>query len=357
MKKKGFTLIELLAVIVILAVIALIVTPIVTSIISQAKDSANARSVEGHIKGVEYLVLEVSFKSSGNINKYDGTYTNNNVNLLTRLANDGMHLQSSDKIDCETYVVSNGLITEATGCKETEWSKTYNYTNTGGAVVAGGGSEDESTDAYTYYGYDRLNLLTESPLTTSPVYDSVYEYYYCESGYEFNETHDMCQKCPDNTVSEDTENNTCQMCPNGYSYSYGSNMCISEKKELSGDELTREGNVYYKTDGITNEVCAVFLGEQVCFSSIISYDDYTAGDYWDDYWYPMQYQIKNKMNNIGVECDDEGDGWFSCGSYDSISDETHTSYVFFEGYSGIIQCQNSDYVMSLESDGHISEYD
>ena len=140
MKKKGFTLIELLAVIVILAVIALIVTPIVTSIISQAKDSANARSVEGHIKGVEYLVLEVSFKSSGNINKYDGTYPSNNVNLLARLANDGMHLQSSDKIDCETYVVSNGLITEATGCKETEWSKTYNYTNTGGAVVAGGGS-------------------------------------------------------------------------------------------------------------------------------------------------------------------------------------------------------------------------
>ena len=61
MNKKGFTLIELLAVIVILAVIALIVTPIVTGIISEAKDSANARSVEGHIKNIEYQLIQRGF--------------------------------------------------------------------------------------------------------------------------------------------------------------------------------------------------------------------------------------------------------------------------------------------------------
>ena len=44
--KKGFTLIELLAVIVILAIIALIATPIILGIINDAKDSANERSVE-----------------------------------------------------------------------------------------------------------------------------------------------------------------------------------------------------------------------------------------------------------------------------------------------------------------------
>ena len=37
MKKKGFTLIELLAVIVVLAIIALIATPIVMNIIKSAK--------------------------------------------------------------------------------------------------------------------------------------------------------------------------------------------------------------------------------------------------------------------------------------------------------------------------------
>ena len=46
-KKKGFTLIELLAVIVILAVIALIATPIVLNLIKTAKKGAFARSAEG----------------------------------------------------------------------------------------------------------------------------------------------------------------------------------------------------------------------------------------------------------------------------------------------------------------------
>ena len=42
--KNGFTLIELLAVIVILAVIALIATPIVLGIINDSKESAILRS-------------------------------------------------------------------------------------------------------------------------------------------------------------------------------------------------------------------------------------------------------------------------------------------------------------------------
>ena len=53
---KGFTLIELLAVIVILAVIALIATPIILGIINDARESANARSVEDYAKAVETTV-------------------------------------------------------------------------------------------------------------------------------------------------------------------------------------------------------------------------------------------------------------------------------------------------------------
>ena len=44
--KKGFTLIELLAVIVILAIIALIATPIILDIINDAREESNERSVE-----------------------------------------------------------------------------------------------------------------------------------------------------------------------------------------------------------------------------------------------------------------------------------------------------------------------
>ena len=51
--KKGFTLIELLAVIVILAIIALIATPIVLSIINDSKESATLRSAQFYLDGVE----------------------------------------------------------------------------------------------------------------------------------------------------------------------------------------------------------------------------------------------------------------------------------------------------------------
>lgn len=57
-KKSGFTLIELLAVIVILAVIALIVTPVVNSIIKEAKTSADLISAEAYVKAAENYYAE-----------------------------------------------------------------------------------------------------------------------------------------------------------------------------------------------------------------------------------------------------------------------------------------------------------
>lgn len=48
MKKKGYTLIELLAVIVILAIIALIITPVITGIINLAKERSDKLSAEGY---------------------------------------------------------------------------------------------------------------------------------------------------------------------------------------------------------------------------------------------------------------------------------------------------------------------
>ena len=53
MNKKGFTLIELLAVIVILAIIALIATPIILGIINDAKEDAAQQSVNLYAKEIE----------------------------------------------------------------------------------------------------------------------------------------------------------------------------------------------------------------------------------------------------------------------------------------------------------------
>ena len=56
MKKNGFTLIELLAVIVILAVIALIATPIIMNAISDAKKGAAKDAAYGYAKAVEFSI-------------------------------------------------------------------------------------------------------------------------------------------------------------------------------------------------------------------------------------------------------------------------------------------------------------
>ena len=71
MNKRGFTLIELLAVIVILAIIALIATPIVLSIINDSKESAGLRSAEMYLKGVETSVATATLN---NKKVSDGTY-------------------------------------------------------------------------------------------------------------------------------------------------------------------------------------------------------------------------------------------------------------------------------------------
>ena len=65
--KRGFTLIELLAVIVILAIIALIATPIILGIINDARTEAKERSAELVVTGVEYAVTQYMYKNEGKV--------------------------------------------------------------------------------------------------------------------------------------------------------------------------------------------------------------------------------------------------------------------------------------------------
>ena len=65
MNKKGFTLIELLAVIVILAIVATIASPIILNIISTTKEKAHDESVRSIIKSVEMAYANSVVKNSG----------------------------------------------------------------------------------------------------------------------------------------------------------------------------------------------------------------------------------------------------------------------------------------------------
>ena len=63
MKKKGFTLIELLAVIIILAIIALIATPIILNVIEDAKKSAGQSEASMIMSGINNYCATSAMKS------------------------------------------------------------------------------------------------------------------------------------------------------------------------------------------------------------------------------------------------------------------------------------------------------
>lgn len=90
MKKnmKGFTLIELLAVIVILAVIALIATPIIMNVINDAKEGAKKDAAFGFAKAVETsIAVQMTKCPSMTVSSIDenGTVTIANCGSVTTL--------------------------------------------------------------------------------------------------------------------------------------------------------------------------------------------------------------------------------------------------------------------------------
>ena len=73
--KKGFTLIELLAVIVILAVIALIATPVVMNSIEEARKGSAKNAGFGVIKAIEHdISLRILANSSEQVSAADYNY-------------------------------------------------------------------------------------------------------------------------------------------------------------------------------------------------------------------------------------------------------------------------------------------
>lgn len=73
MKRKGFTLIELLAVIVILAIIALIATPMILNVVDESKKKASLVSAENYLNAIEnYIALQ-------DIDNYSVKINNNGI--------------------------------------------------------------------------------------------------------------------------------------------------------------------------------------------------------------------------------------------------------------------------------------
>jgi len=98
-RKKGFTLIELLAVIIILAIIMAIVTPIILKSINTAKKEAFKNSVYGIIKAAEFNYANQLLKT-------------NNIEEIKYKYNNGMEISppNSNKLEYKGTLPQNGTV-------------------------------------------------------------------------------------------------------------------------------------------------------------------------------------------------------------------------------------------------------
>lgn len=112
MNKKGFTLIELLAVIVILAIIALIATPIILGIINDSRESAKERSAELVVNSVElayntaYMTSYPTGSKAGEVPSVDEVKGEFDMNNATWGEN---KITTTDKAECTVSASNNTL--------------------------------------------------------------------------------------------------------------------------------------------------------------------------------------------------------------------------------------------------------
>ena len=122
-KNKGFTLVELLAVIVILALIALIATPIILNVINDAKKQAAKDSAYGYMDAVEKYIVSSELEDKS---IKDGTYTVEDLNKKISVKgstpdNGNIEIKNSSvksyDIGIDGYVVRNGKVDKVSTTK------------------------------------------------------------------------------------------------------------------------------------------------------------------------------------------------------------------------------------------------
>ena len=158
---KGFTLIELIAVLVIMAIIALIVTPLVMNIIRKARTSADKRSIDAYGRSIElaiagYLMDKGSFPIS--IDQLTIEYSGDEVVCSTTQIN------TDSSVYLAGCTVGGRSVENYTyGKEETTPTPTYTAYQVGDHV---------SYNGVTYYVIensdttnDTVKLLKENPLT------------------------------------------------------------------------------------------------------------------------------------------------------------------------------------------------
>lgn len=118
MNNKGFTLIELLAVIVILAIIALIATPIIIGIINDTRNSASDESAKLVISNVELAYSTAYMKNGGVEPTIEDIYSSFKMDNATM--DESGNIETTLGVTCETKTDSNKLVVTCKGKGKTK---------------------------------------------------------------------------------------------------------------------------------------------------------------------------------------------------------------------------------------------
>ena len=162
-KNKGFTLIELISVLVILAILALIVTPLVLNIIKKARTAADKRSIDAYGRSIElaiadYLLDNGSFPTS--IEQLTIEYTGDKVECTTTtLKEDGsVYLAECTVAGREVTGYTYGKTEEAPTYDAYEVGDEVTYNNVNYYVI----KDSDQTES-------SVILLKAEPLTVAEV--------------------------------------------------------------------------------------------------------------------------------------------------------------------------------------------
>ena len=111
LRKKGFTLIELIAVLVIMAILALIVTPLVMNIIRKARVAADKRSIDAYGRSIELAIA---------------SYLLDNGRFPTTVGELTIEY-SGNEVVCETTQLNSDSSVYLTGCTVNGRETDYEY--------------------------------------------------------------------------------------------------------------------------------------------------------------------------------------------------------------------------------------
>ena len=132
LRKQGFTLIELIAVLVIMAILALIVTPLVMNIIRKARIAADKRSIDAYGRSIELAIAGYLLDT--------GTFPTEISELTIEY--------SGNTVECETTQINPDSSVYLTGC------------TVGGRTVDYAYGSDKTPPAPTYTAYTVGNQVS-----------------------------------------------------------------------------------------------------------------------------------------------------------------------------------------------------